>query len=32
MVRVGGASVLEEVLDEEDVSWDALDWFDEEIV
>ena len=32
MVRVGGARVLQEVLDEEDVSRDALYRFYEEVV
>ena len=32
MVRVAWGCVLEEVLDEEDISRDALDWLDEKVV
>ena len=32
VVRVGGASVLEEVLHEEYVTRDALDWLDQQVV
>lgn len=32
VVRVTGGCVLEEVLNEEDISRDALDWLDEKVV